>query len=378
MTKTKVTFFLPNLEGGGAEKSVIRLIRGLNKENFQLSLLLGKIKGPLKEEIHKEVSVKELNTLHIRYAFLKLIKYFQQERPDIFVSFLSHVNVTSVLAKIFSRTKTKLIISERTTFSHIPEITKTIKNKLLASLFLKPLVKFTYPLADAIVCVSKGVAEDISRFLLFKINKVKVIYNPTVSDELYTLANQPVEHLWFLNKKIPIILAVGRLTKAKDYPTLLRAFALISKKKKVRLVILGEGEERKSLKNLVRELDISENIAFLGFQKNPYKYMQKASVFVLSSKREGFPNVLVEAMACGVPVVSTDCQSGPNEIIKNGENGILVPVGDEEALAEAILKVLDNSLLQQRFSIEGKRKAQGFTAEKSIKEYEKLFREVLR
>ena len=199
-----------------------------------------------------------------------------------------------------------------------------------------------------------------------------------MSNELYVLANQPIEHPWFLNKKIPIILAVGRLTKAKDYPTLLRAFALISKKKKVRLVILGEGEERKSLKNLVRGLDISENIAFLGFQKNPYKYMQKANIFVLSSKREGFPNVLVEAMACGVSVVSTDCQSGPNEIIKNGENGVLVPVGDEKTLAETETTSRGACVQREKFWIEGKRKAQDFTAEKSIKEYEKLFEEVLR
>jgi len=199
-----------------------------------------------------------------------------------------------------------------------------------------------------------------------------------VSDELYNLAKEPVEHPWFNNKEIPIIIAVGRLTKAKDYPTFLRAFSLICKKRKAHLVILGEGEERKNLENLIHKLNLPENVAFLGFQKNPYKYMQKASVFVLSSKREGFPNVIVEAMTCGVPVISTNCQSGPNEIIKNGENGILVPVGDEKALAEAILKVLNNHSLRQKFSEQGRKKAQDFTAEKSIKEYEKLFQEVLK
>lgn len=374
--KIKVTFFLPSLGGGGAEKSVVRLLQSLDKENFQISLLLGKMKGFLIEEIPKEVLVKELNVLHVRYALLKLIKYLRREKPDIFVSFLSHVNTISTLAKFLSRTKTKFIISERTTFSHTPEITKTAKNRLLAFFFLKPLVKFTYPLADAIICVSKGVAEDLSGFLGSK-EKIKVIYNPIVSNDLYILADQPMEHPWFSNQKTPIILAVGRLTRAKDYPILLRAFALICKKKKTYLVILGEGEERKNLENLVRKLRISENIAFLGFQKNPYKYMQKSLVFVLSSKREGFPNVIVEAMVCGCPVVSTDCQSGPNEIIENGENGILVPVGNEKALAEAILKVLNNCSLQKKISAEGKKRIQNFTAEKSVKEYEKLFQEVL-
>jgi len=379
MKKIKITFFLPALEAGGAERTMIRLLCGLNKEVFQPTLLLGKIRGPLIKEISEEVLVKELNFSHIRYALFKLIRYFQKEKPEIFVSFLSHLNVFSVLAKIFSRIKTKLIISERTTFSHLPEITKTAKNKLLASIFLKPLVRLTYPLADAIVCVSKGVAEDISQYLpSSKRNKIKVIYNPVVSDELYTLANQPVDHPWFLDKETPVILAVGRLTKAKDYPTLLKAFSLISKKKNVYLIIIGEGEERKNLEELIDKLDISENIALLGFEENPYKYMKKASVFVLSSSREGFPNVLVEAMTCGLPVVSTDCSSGPNEIIENGKNGILVPVGDEKALAEAILKILTNPSLTQKFSLEGKKTAQNFTLEKSVKEYEKLFQEVLK
>ena len=376
MNKIKITFFLPNLEGGGAEKTVVRLLKGLNKEVFQLSLLLGKKKGPLLEEVPKEVIVEELNVSNIRYAFFKLINYFKKNKPAIFISFLSHANVISILSKIFSREKTKIIVSERTTFTLTPEITKTLQNKILASLFLKPLVKFTYPLADAIVCVSKGVAKDLSNFLGSD-RKIKVIYNPIVSDELFSLAKEPVNHPWFIEKKIPIILAVGRLTKAKDYPTLLKAFALISQKKKCRLVILGEGEERKNLEQLISNLNISKNVALLGFQKNPYKYMQKSSVFVLSSKREGFPNVLVEAMACGLPVISTDCQSGPNEIINNGENGILVPVGNEKALAEAVLKVLNDSALQQKFSLEGKKRAQDFTLVKSVKEYEKLFQEVL-
>ena len=379
MNKIKIAFFLPSLEGGGAEKSVIRLLHGLNKENFQLCLLLGKIKGSLKEKIPKEVLVKELNVTYIPCSFFKLIKYLRQDEPDVFISFLSHVNVTSVLAKLFSRTKTKLIISERTTFSYTPEIAKSAKNRLFATFFLKPLVRLTYPLADAIICVSRGVAKDISLFLPpSKTKKIKVIYNPTADKELYVLADQPIKHPWFLDKTTPVILAVGRLTKAKDYPVLLRALALIHKKKKARLVIVGEGEEEKNLNSLVDKLGLSESVIFLGFQKNPYKYMQKASVFALSSKIEGFPNVIVEAMACGVPVVSTDCQSGPNEIIKNRENGILVPVSDPKALAEAIFEVLDDSALRKKLSLEGKKTARNFTSERGVKEYEDFFQEILK
>jgi len=379
MNKIKIAFYIPNLEIGGTERAMTRLLQGLNKEIFQVSLLLTEEKGPFLKEIPQDISIYNFNTPYVRNTFFKLIKYLQKEKPQILVSFLIHVNIISILAKILSKTNTKIIISERTTFSHLPEIAKTVKDKLLASIFLKPLVKLTYPLADAIVCVSKGVAEDLSQFLSrSKRNKIKVIYNPVVNKELYALANQPIDHPWFLNKEIPVILAVGRLTKAKDYPALLKTFSLISQKQKVHLVILGEGEERKNLEELIDKLNISENINLPGFEENPYKYMKKAEVFVLCSKLEGFPNVLVEAMTLGTPVISTNCQSGPNEIIENGKNGILVPVGNEKVLAKAILKILDNPSLAQKFSLEGKKTAQNFTLEKSVKEYEKLFQEVLK
>lgn len=379
MNKIKVSFFIPKLELGGAEKIVVRILQALDKNKFQVKLLLLKLKGPLIEELPQEVLVKELKTSKITFALFELIKYFRQEKPDIFVSFLSHLNAISILGKIFSRVKTKVIISERTTFSHTPEITKNIKNKLFFIFLLKPLARIIYPLADAIVCVSKGVAEDLACFLPISTKgKIRVIYNPIVDEKLYDLANEPVEHPWFLNKEIPVILAVGRLSKAKDYPTLLKAFALVRKNKKIRLVIIGDGEERKNLENLINKLNLSQDVLLLGFEKNPYKYMKRAFLFVLSSKVEGFPNVIVEAMACGIPVISTDCPSGPNEIIKNGENGILIPVGDEKALAEAIIKILDDPFLKDKFSREGKKRAEEFTVKKGVNEYEQLFQEILR
>lgn len=372
----RITFFIPTLEGGGSEKSIIRLIKALNEKNFSIVLLVANKKGELVEEIPENVEVEDLNVQKIRSAFFKLIKYFKSKKPDVFVSFLSHANVIAILAKIFSRAKTKIIVSERITFTFTPQITKNFKNKLLTIFFLNPLVKITYPLSDAIVCNSNGVAEDLSKFLRKK-GKIKVIYNPVVSEKLFELAEEAVDHPWFLDKNIPIILAAGRLNKQKDYPTLLKAFSLVLKEKKARLVILGKGEERKKLENLIEKLNISDKVILLGFQKNPFKFMKRATIFVLSSKVEGFPNVLVEAMALGVPVVSTNCPSGPNEIIKNGENGFLVPVGDEKALAEAILRLLNDSSLKEKFSIESKKSIEKFRAERIIKEWEELFKEIL-
>jgi glycosyltransferase involved in cell wall biosynthesis len=198
-----------------------------------------------------------------------------------------------------------------------------------------------------------------------------------VTEDLCELSKESIEHPWFDNSAVPVVLAAGRLSKAKDYPTILEAVSLILKEKKVYFAILGEGEERKNLENIIQELGIKNNVVLLGFQKNPYKYMAKTTIFALSSVLEGFPTVLVEAMACGAPVVSTDCQAGPNEIIDNGKNGFLVPIKNPKALAQAILKLINDSDLRKKFSEEGKKRAQNFSAERSAKEYEKLFLELL-
>ena len=167
------------------------------------------------------------------------------------------------------------------------------------------------------------------------------------------------------------------MVKCKDYPNIFRAFSLILQKEPARLVILGRGPEKEKLIQLADKLDLSKNIAFLGFQKNPYKYMKKASVFVLSSLQEGFGNVIIEAMACGTPVVSTNCPAGPDEIIENGKNGILVSVGDYKELAKAIQKVLNSPFLRKKFSDEGKNRAQDFSIINSVKQYEEVFLKIM-
>lgn len=373
--KIKIAFFLPSLEGGGTERNTVNLINGLSKRNFEISLILGYIKGPFVKEVSKEISVINLNTQHFYLLLFKFIKYFRKESPDIFVSAFPHINIISIIAKSFARVKTKLVLGERTTISCLTDSARTFFGRLIAY-FLPYFIRFFYPRADKIVCVSKGVAEDLSKIINLP-NKIIVIYNPVISDRIYRLTKEKVFHPWFLDKKTPTILAVGRLIKAKDYPTLLRAFNLVSQKKIIHLVILGKGEEKERIELLGQKLEISKDIVFLGFQKNPYKYMSKASVFVLSSSREGFPSTLIEAMACGVPVVSTDCQSGPNEIIKNGKNGILVSVGDWKSLAEAILKLLNDSNLRKELLYEAKKETKDFLIEKSVLEYDKLFKEII-
>ncbi|MGB2783620.1 MAG: glycosyltransferase [Atribacterota bacterium] len=374
--RTKVAFFLPSLEGGGAERSIVNLFKNLNKRNYKISLILGERKGDFIEEVPKEVLIVDLKTSNSFKIFFKIIRYFRKEKPDIFISTFPRFNIINIIAKIFSKVKTKIIITERTTFSLLSTTAETFSHRLIARFLLPSLIRFIYPKADVIVCISKGIAHDISKIIRYADNKIRVIYNPVTDERIYKLAKESVKYTWFSNLEIPVILSVGRLIKAKDYPNLLQSFSLVLQKQPAHLVILGEGTEKEKLKRVAQKLGIFKNVAFLGFQKNPYKYMARCSVFVLSSYREGFGDVLVEAMACGVPVVSTNCP-GPKDIIESGKNGILVPIDNKKALAEAILKVLNNPYLSYKLSKEGKKRASFFSIKKSAKEYEKLFQELL-
>lgn len=206
-------------------------------------------------------------------------------------------------------------------------------------------IRIGYPRADRIIAVSAGIARDVMKMVPACRERVVHLANPVFSPAVETLARQPVDHPWLVDAATPVIVAAGRLARQKDFPTLLRACArLLSGGRRLRLIILGEGKERQALQAQARELGIHEQVDLPGFVGNPFAYMRKAALFVLSSAWEGSPNVLIEALAVGVPVVATDCLSGPREILEEGRLGPLVPVGDDAALAAAIGQVLDAPL----------------------------------
>lgn len=374
--KSIITFFLPSLEPGGTERNVVNLVNNIDREKYITSLVLGKMEGDFIKDINKDIQIINLDVSYSLGLFFKLIKYFKDQKPDIFISAFPRINVICITARIFAKVKTKIVITEHSVFSLLPVIAKTFWRRLFARFFMPSIGRFIYPKADSIICVSMGIAKDLAKIFYYP-DKIKVIYNPVIDNKVYKLAEEPVDYLWFSNSKIPIILAAGRLVKCKDYPNLFRAFKLIIKERPAYLIILGRGPEEQKLIRFSDKLGLSKNVAFLGFQKNPYKYMKRSSVFVLSSLQEGFGNAIIEAMACGTPVVSTDCLTGPKEIIKSGENGILVPVSDPESLAKAILSILDNSFLREKLSNEGKKRAQDFSISNSVKKYEEIFEELI-
>jgi glycosyltransferase involved in cell wall biosynthesis len=227
------------------------------------------------------------------------------------------------------------------------------------------MIRRFYPWADALSAVSDGVADDLARVCGMPREKIVTTWNPVVTPALFEAAAQPLEHPWFRPGEPPVVLGVGKLRPQKDFATLIDAFAKVRAKRPARLMILGEGPEEGRLRVRARRLDVSADTALEGFAANPFAMMARAAVFALSSAWEGLPSVLIQAMACGCPVVSTDCPSGPSEILAGGVHGPLVPVGDSDALAAAILRLLDAPPDREGL----RRRADDFSAERVALRY---------
>lgn len=329
-----VAFYLRMLSGGGAERVFINLIDGFIKRGIKVDLILNIAEGAYLPQIPASTRVIELKTPNLLKGLPRLVEYLKKEMPDILISALHFNNEIALWAKQLSGSKTRVIVSEHNTIS-LHSKHQTDREKW-APLF----AKFFYPWADKIIAVSHGAAIDLNQVTGIPLSRIKVIYNPVITTALLKQAKEPVEHKWFAKGEAPVILAVGRLHKQKDYPTLIRAFAKVRQRITSRLMVLGTGPDRQKLQLLINELNLQDDVCLFGFVANPYAYMSKASMLVLSSKWEGLPTVLIEALAIGIPVVATDCQSGPNEILNNGQYGSLVPVSDSEAMAAEMIKVL--------------------------------------
>ncbi|MCL1472411.1 glycosyltransferase [Argonema antarcticum] len=356
---SSLAIFLVSLSGGGAERVMLYLARGFVEQGLNVDLVLVKKEGPYLSSIPPGVRVVDLGASRLLLSIPALIRYLQQNKPTALLSAMEDINVAALWARRIAGVSTRVVVTVHNTLSQESQNSIAIKKRLAPY-----LARLFYPWADAVVTVSKGSAEDLAQ-LGISSERLKVIYNPVVTPELAKKAVEPVEHPWFAPGATPVILAVGRLEKQKDFPTLIRAFALVKQQRPVRLMILGEGTERASLEALVRELGLGADVALPGFVDNPYAYMAKAAVFVLSSLYEGLPTVLIEAMAGGTPVVSTDCKSGPAEILENGRYGKLVPVGDIKSLADAIATTLDES--PDKAALQGK--AAEFSLEKAVTQY---------
>ena len=294
---------------------------------------------------------------------LGLVQYLERRRPAVLYAAGDGGNLLALTARRISTAESRIVAALHVVPS--PRRRSSEGAGRWRALLASRLVCRAIPQADAIVAVSRGVAEEWSRAAHVPRDRITTIYNPVVGRDLPALAQAPPGHPWFEPGAPPVILGAGRLVEQKDYPTLIRAFATVREWRPARLVILGEGEHRGRLEALAANLGLAAHVSFTGFVANPLAYMARAGVFVLSSRWEGLGNVLIEALACGCPVVSTDCPSGPAEILEGGEYGRLVAVGDPAALAAAILATLDDPPLRQRLVARGMQ----FTAERAARCY---------
>jgi glycosyltransferase involved in cell wall biosynthesis len=371
--KVKALFFIPSLAGGGAEKVMADILHHINRERIEpvLVLLSPYENSPYKEYLPEDIKIIVVerasdSPIHKIKQYTTFLKIVCDEKPHVIISMLTHCNIMAISAKLlFGR---KIIIGEHIALS---ETIKTKTGRLMLWFSTAQLVRMFYRFADKIIAVSEGVKADLIEEFKIPPRNIQVIYNPIDLNRVSALCKCPVEHNFF-KEAGPVLLSVGRLVPQKGFDILLKAFSRIVNKREARLIILGEGPEEELLSKLAEGLKITEKVSFLGFQNNPFKFISKADVFVLSSHYEGLPMVMLEAMACGTPIVSTDCKYGPMEILKNGQYGLLVPVGDADALSRTISDLLENRVLRERVSRSGKERIKDFSSDRIIKQYEDM------
>jgi glycosyltransferase involved in cell wall biosynthesis len=307
-----------------------------------VDLLLRVATGEFLAEIPAEVRVVELGRSHAR-ALFRLVGYLQRERPRSLLTLIYPQNEIGLLARWLAGTRVRTLVSVRSMLSGQQEVVD-FRSPLVRRIHahcVRLLARCCYPYADGVVTVSDGAASDIARLTGLPLSRITVIRNPVIRPQLFSRAAERVTHPWLAGDGPPVILGVGRLHRIKDFTTLIKAFSLVRRQREARLVILGDGPERNSLLQLARERGVAADVDLPGFTGNPYPAMRAAAVLALTSRFDALPGVLIEALALGIPIVATDCPSGPREILRGGRYGELVPVGDAAGVAAAILRVLD-------------------------------------
>ncbi len=314
---------------------MVTLANAFADQGFTVDLVIANATGPYLAEVSPLVNVVDLGKSRVITSLHALVKYLRQRQPAALLSAMGHANLIALLANRLAGGKTRVVISERNDAS-----VDASRNIGFRSSIIQFLNRRLYLSADAIHAVSAGVADASAKQLGLSRERITVVYNPVVSQWMLKLAQADENYRWLPETSRRLVLAAGRLTRQKDFPTLIRAFALVRQRVDASLVIIGEGGGRHELERLITNYDLQGYVLLPGFVNNPFFVMKKADLFVLSSAWEGLPNVLIQAMACGTPVVSTNCPAGPAEILEDGRWGRLVPVGDTEALAQAMLDTL--------------------------------------
>lgn len=351
----RVLFIAPHLMGGGSERVLVNLVNGIDRDRFATDLLVIKNVGPLLEDLPPDVRLLKADSERTIGSVLRLKRVLAQNRYDLVFTMKNHLLLSLLIAAATLSRKPKIVYREVTHISTDLFLRRGDRSMVSRVYDNRVVYRFLYARADRIVAPSAAIREDLISAFDVPAEKITVINNPVDVERLRSMMQERVEHPWFHESGIPVVVAAGRLARQKGFDILLKAFRMvIDSGVCARLVILGDGELRAEVSGLISTLALSANVALLGHQRNPFKYMSRADLFVLSSLWEGFPNALLEAMACGAPVISTDCPSGPSEIIQDGTNGILVPTGRPEDLAREMVCLLGNDAFRRDIGVAGR------------------------
>lgn len=372
----RVAFIINDLSGGGAEKALKLLSGYLSRNGVEtgvITLQSGNDGYQLDDGIDRvtlrssRLSRGPGKILALPLQGAELARVIRLWNPDLCVSFLPRSNIAHVMTRIFGNRR-PVVLTEQASSRH------TYPRRSVSDWTMRNLIRYCYPKADAVFPSSEGVRDGLTRFGVREAI-MHVVYNAISISDIQESTREISE---IPHDEVPTAITVGRHVEQKDHETLLRAFAIVRKQMMAKLILVGQGPRRNELDVLCRNLCIEDCVLFAGWQQNPFAWMSRADLFVLSSRFEGFGNVLVEAMACGLPVISTDCPSGPREIVCDGRAGLLVPVGDANALASAMLSVFQNHALKKRLTEESRVRARAFDIGVIGPAYLELLRRILR
>lgn len=327
----RIGIFVPTLLGGGAETTMSTLANGFVDRGVAVDLVVGQAIGPNLKRLDSRVRLIDLQTTHMVQAILPLAFYLRRSRPDALLTAMTHANNAAIIARFLAQSQTRIVASERTTIDWKP-------TRMVEAIHLR-LRSILYRNIDTLVLVAREEEAEATRRFRLAGGRVCCIYNPIITPEFSSSRQMPPTHPWLRNRSAnsgPVIVAVGRLDPIKDYGCLLDAFSRLRRKQPARLIIFGEGEQRKMLEARIDELRIGEAVSLPGYVEDPVREMNAGDLFVLSSRSEGLPGVLIQALGCGLRIVSTDCTTGPREILEGGKWGRLVDVGDVNAFAKAM------------------------------------------
>lgn len=336
-TSPRIAIFVATSGHSGVDRIIRNLVLQFDAWGQPVDLLVIRGHGPSIDMTGLRHARRiELGAAHVNTALPGLIRYLHRERPAALLTDKDRVNRIAIIARPLASPETRLVVRLGTTVS-----VNLADRGVLERWTQRRSMRNLYPLADRVILPSEDAANDLSAYTGLKRSQIQVVRSPIVSDQIDQLAKVPFDHPWFRNGEPPIVIGVGELGYRKDFATLVRAFAEVRRARPCRLLVLGRGRRRDALLALANELGVGNDVALPGFVPNPYPYLAKSAVYVLSSRWEGMPVALIEALACGTPVVATDCPSGPREVLDNSGAGILVPVGSVPAMATAISAQLD-------------------------------------